>query len=131
MAATVRLTVLTGPHKGQRYCFRAPTSCLLGRGTDCFVRFTGADRDLSVSRRHCQLDIDPPLVQLQDLGSLNGTFVNGRAVGGNKGNQGAKVCEGCSTHETISSGDLITVGGTSLRVDFVECPPATAHEPIW
>jgi hypothetical protein len=131
MAATIRLTVLTGPHKGQRYCFRAPTSCLLGRAAECFVRLTGADRDLAVSRRHCQLDIDPPLVRVQDLGSLNGTFVNGHLIGGDGANAQPQRCDECPGPALIDSGDVITVGGTSLKVDVVDCPPPGVTESVW
>jgi pSer/pThr/pTyr-binding forkhead associated (FHA) protein len=35
-----------------------------------------------VSRHHCLFEIDPPYVRVLDLGSLTGTFVNGKRVGG-------------------------------------------------
>lgn len=65
MATTVRVTVETGPHKGRRFCFRGRANCLVGRAPDCFMRFVGADRDLSISRHHCQLLVDPPVMRGQ------------------------------------------------------------------
>jgi hypothetical protein len=35
MAATIRLTVLTGPHKGTRFCTRGLNACLVGRSAEC------------------------------------------------------------------------------------------------
>ncbi|SRR6266540_2557506 len=49
---------------------------VLGRGPDCAVWID----DESVSRRHARIRIDGVTAQLEDLGSRNGTFVNGRHV---------------------------------------------------
>jgi hypothetical protein len=49
---------------------------LLGRGLAC--QFVFADN--SVSRRHAELRLEDGLWHLRDLGSLNGTWVNGRRV---------------------------------------------------
>jgi len=46
---------------------------LVGRGTDCFLRI---DDDL-VSRRHARLMVGPDKVLFEDLGSRNGSKVNG------------------------------------------------------
>lgn len=53
-----------------------------------------------VSRVHCRLTLSPANeLELEDLGSTNGTFVNGRKV----------------NRVTLSDGDKLTVG----RVEFV------------
>jgi pSer/pThr/pTyr-binding forkhead associated (FHA) protein len=49
---------------------------LLGRGTDCDVRLN----DINVSRHHCLIRFRPEEVTLTDLGSSNGTYVNGHRV---------------------------------------------------
>jgi pSer/pThr/pTyr-binding forkhead associated (FHA) protein len=134
MAETVRLTVLTGLHKGRRFCFRGPTECTVGRAPDCFVRFGGAERDQCISRHHCQLHLDPPCVRVQDLGSLNGTYVNGRAIERETAKDEAASFQGDSGI-AVADGDIITIGGSSFRVDIVACPPdlpeAAEHGPIW
>jgi predicted component of type VI protein secretion system len=48
-------------------------SVVIGRGTDCDVVI----QDLKASRRHCQLTRNEGGFLLEDLGSRNGTFVNG------------------------------------------------------
>jgi predicted component of type VI protein secretion system len=124
MAITVRLKVLTGPHKDRKYCFCGPTKCHVGRAFDCFVHLSGTERDLLISRHHCQLDIDPPLVRIEDLGSQNGTYLNGKKVEP----MSKKVAA-----LPVKHGDLITIGGTTFRVDIVDCPHSAESEgePIW
>ena len=128
MVTAVRFTVLTGPHKGRRFCFCGPNRCQVGRALDCFIQLSGTERDQLISRHHCQLDIDPPSVRLRDLGSTNGTYVNGRKVESSLAEPSEKV--GC----IVNGGDLLTVGGTTLRADMVDCP-GSANEPegkpIW
>jgi pSer/pThr/pTyr-binding forkhead associated (FHA) protein len=124
MAETVRLTVLTGPHKGHRFCFRGPNEFEIGRAADCLVRLNGDVRDLCISRHHCQVYVDPPCVRVQDLGSRNGTFLNGHNLeqDGSAKDQ-AELFENGSPIGFVRHGDIITVGGHSLRVDIMACPP--------
>lgn len=124
MSITVALTVLAGPHKNRRYCFQGPVRCMVGRGDNCEVRFSGDKSDLAISRHHCRLDIDPPSVQIRDLGSLNGTYVNGKKLA---------FAEWEPTDATglqlpdlsitpLKTGDIVSLGDTSFRIDIVECP---------
>ncbi len=136
MALTVRMTVLTGRHQGQRFCFRGPTNCVVGRASDCCMRFSGADHDCSISRHHCRLIIDPPRVLVQDMNSTNGTFLNSGEI--HDAVQAAEflaLFEGTAPVGVVRSGDIITIGRTSLEVDVVDCPPdlpvAEKHEPLW
>lgn len=124
MAETLRLTIMTGPHQGRRFCFRAAGDFLVGRGADCFVHLNGSDRDRTISRHHCRLLVDPPLVSVQDLGSVNGTFINGRTAAP----ETADVPLG-----NVQHGDVVTVGGTSCLFEIVDCPPdlPPGHEPVW
>src|ERR1039457_5379171 len=75
MAATIRLTVLTGPHKGTRFCTRGLNACLVGRSAECHMRLCGENRDLAISRFHCQLLLESPVVRIQDMDSSNGTYI--------------------------------------------------------
>ena len=49
---------------------------ILGRGQDADIRF----EDELISRRHCALSFDGGSVTVEDLGSTNGTFVDGNYV---------------------------------------------------
>jgi hypothetical protein len=145
MAQTLRLTVLTGSHKNEKFCFCGATQCLVGRAADCFVQLTGTPRDRLISRHHCQLTIQLPVVKMQDLGSRNGTFINGLKVEPVPSalfpddsalfpDDEGKAGTGKETEMMVSPGDVLTIGGTTFRVDLVECPPKDCGmdgNPIW
>lgn len=50
--------------------------CLIGRADDCDIKELHA----FISQYHCELLIDDDVVIVQELGSRNGTFVNGRRI---------------------------------------------------
>src|SRR6516165_5732510 len=85
MFARVVLHAVEGELKGQHFEFTEHTLCTVGRSTSCLLHLSDDGADRTVSRRHCLLDIDPPDVQVIDLGSLNGTYVNGLRVGSRPG----------------------------------------------
>jgi hypothetical protein len=67
---------------------------LLGRGTDCDLRLV----DPGVSRHHAEIRIEGPEIVLVDLGSTNGTFVNGQPI----------------RRVTLADGARISLGRTTL-----------------
>jgi Protein of unknown function (DUF3662)/FHA domain len=67
---------------------------VIGRSRECDVRLA----DTNVSRRHAELRQDGATYWLVDLGSTNGTNLNGRRV----------------EREKLSDGDAITIGSTEL-----------------
>ena len=73
----VNLRVLAGPYEGRVFCFTQPDTFLIGRSHDAHLCLTD---DKFFSRNHCLLEITPPHCFLRDLGSTNGTFVNGKRV---------------------------------------------------
>ena len=79
----------------------------IGRHDDCQIRI----RSSQVSRRHCQLFGEGNQLILRDLDSSNGTFVNGKRVLG---------------QQTLKPGDVLTIGGVTLRVDLLGAAPKSA-----
>jgi signal transduction histidine kinase/CheY-like chemotaxis protein len=72
-----RLVVLMGPEPGRRYPLEG-RSVLIGRADECDVQLD----DTKVSRRHARLSrMEDGSWVLEDLGSRNGTHVNGEEVG--------------------------------------------------
>ncbi|HLX47701.1 MAG TPA: DUF3662 and FHA domain-containing protein [Streptosporangiaceae bacterium] len=73
--------LVSGPEPGpdgarqRTYELTTPVT-MLGRGTDCDLRLV----DPGVSRHHAELRVEDGEVVLVDLGSTNGTFVNGQPV---------------------------------------------------
>jgi pSer/pThr/pTyr-binding forkhead associated (FHA) protein len=79
----------------------------IGRHDDCLIRI----RSSQVSRRHCELHLDNDKLLLRDLGSSNGTFVNGKRVLG---------------QQALNPGDVLTVGGVTLKLDRAQDSAAQA-----
>jgi hypothetical protein len=70
-----RLVIESGPHKGEEYIVRKQTT-LIGRNEACDLVVD----DSQVSRRHCQISWDGVYCTVEDLGSTNGTFINGQPL---------------------------------------------------
>lgn len=85
---------------GTEHVFTGHASCVLGRGPECGIR-VAADE---VSRRHCQVEIRPPHVYVRDLGSRNGTYVNGESL---------DVAHG---ERELRDGDELRIGDTTVRI---------------
>jgi hypothetical protein len=81
MPASVQLRITEGIAKGKVFTFAAHDTFFLGRHPDCHVHLPD---DTFVSRHHFILEACPPQACVRDLGSRNGTYVNGRKVGGRK-----------------------------------------------
>lgn len=74
-AGTGLLHVIRGPNAGSRFLVdRDATS--IGRHPDSHIFLD----DVTVSRRHAEIDRVGTDLHLRDLGSLNGTYVNGERV---------------------------------------------------
>jgi len=52
------------------------SSTLIGRGQDCSLKIASS----KVSRRHCLITLRDSQVLVRDLGSANGTFLNGKQI---------------------------------------------------
>ena len=83
--------------------------------------------DLSVSRRHALIELTPDAVRLRDLGSKNGTTLNGRPVSRAQLAEGDRIGVGCFVCEFRSSsalGTLVTdVLDEGQRARFPSAPP--------
>lgn len=73
----VNLKVTAGPYRGRIFSFSQHDSFLIGRNPDAHLCLSD---DRYFSRNHCLLEMNPPHSFLRDLGSTNGTFVNGQRV---------------------------------------------------
>lgn len=123
MNATVTLLVSRGPMVGRQFVFDEPATCLIGRSRDCSIALPLVVDHLDVSRHHCLIEIAPPSLRVRDLGSLNGTFVNGQKIG--QRNTGLAPADVEGIHQPVVAlmdGDEIQLGAnTAFRVS-VFCP---------
>jgi pSer/pThr/pTyr-binding forkhead associated (FHA) protein len=126
MAVKVTLTFTSGTLKGQKREFTQPGKCVIGRSRDCDVHLPATLEFLRVSRRHCVLEIDLSSVQVRDLGSRNGTFLNGHNIGQSFLGAEPGSAEAFAWH-TLQEGDELRVGDTTIRVGT---PPLVEHETM-
>lgn len=77
MQGKIILEITDGVLSGQKYEYTEADRVFIGRQEDCGIVLP----ENTVSRYHCLLTINPPVVRLQDFGSLNGTFLNGKKIG--------------------------------------------------
>jgi len=104
----LRLYVQQGPRVGQAFDLTMPV-ITIGReaGNDIVLE------DPQVSRHHARLTQQGGLYIVEDLGSTNGTFLNGRRV---------------MTPMPINAGDKLGLGDTVvLEVQFGAAPPAAMY----
>lgn len=77
---------LNGPEPGQIYHIRAGTT-VIGRGDECQIQIV----EKGVSKQHAQIQVQGDRVQIKDLGSTNGVFVNGIRVSSSRLRSGDKI----------------------------------------
>lgn len=80
-----------------RHPFRHPR-VQVGRQRECDLALA----DEGVSHRHCEFAADEDFFLVRDLGSQNGTFVNGRRV----------------LEAKLRDGDEVRIGGTRIKVEL-------------
>lgn len=114
MSGKLKLEVTEGPIKGKVFTFEEHDTFIFGRLPECHARFPD---DTMVSRHHFILEVNPPDACVRDLGSLNGTYVNGTKYGGRQENETPE--EGAKRkypEVNLKDGDQIMVGETVLVV---------------
>ena len=124
MSARITITATGGPCKVREFVFTSRTICTVGRSDDHLLRIQGDGSNLIVSRRHCLLDIDPPTVRVRDLGSLNGTFVNGRKIGQREnGTPPWEAVPADLDGVELHDGDRVVVGSSEFLIDIQNSAP--------
>lgn len=94
-----RLIVTNGPHVGMAAEVDQPgTYAVIGRSPDCAILL----EDDYVSTRHARIVNGDSGLYLEDLGSTNGTYVNGRRI---------------AAPTTVGTEDEIRIGRTILRLE--------------
>lgn len=92
----VKLKVMHGPSAGKEIKIQK-TPFVIGRSDECHLR----PKSDAISRRHCEIHFVDTQVVIHDLGSKNGTLVNGDRVEGKR---------------TLKMGDHLKVGPLEFEV---------------
>jgi S1-C subfamily serine protease len=111
----IEFTFGTGARAGQTEEFSQPF-VQIGRHPHCDLRFD-PDRDLDVSSRHATVLQQGEMFILRDLGSTNGTFVNGKRL---------------ASDHVVAHGDEIQFGksGPKVKVQIVRQQRTGANQTL-
>jgi pSer/pThr/pTyr-binding forkhead associated (FHA) protein len=94
------LRFISGKYQGGEFPLRPHREIIIGRSSELDMVLV---EDM-VSRKHAKITTDDKAVTIQDLGSTNGTFVNGEKV--------RKV--------ELKDGDRILIGTSIIKLVFVD-----------
>ncbi|MGE3779944.1 MAG: FHA domain-containing protein [Pirellulaceae bacterium] len=106
----VILRVVSGPDEGKCIWLREEQVLRFGRATHADHAFPS---DSQMSGLHCGVECQGKLCRVRDLGSTNGTYVNGERVG----------------ERELNHGDEILAGRTRIRVEIDERPRTEIRVP--
>lgn len=95
-AGSIDLIVVGGPAAGLRFTLQ-PGVYTLGRGSTCDLQV----RDPLLSRQHARLRVTPTELSIGDLGSRNGSFVDGSPL---------------TSELAVGEGAALELGGSVIRV---------------
>jgi pSer/pThr/pTyr-binding forkhead associated (FHA) protein len=84
---------------------------LIGRGSDCDLRL----HDAAISRHHCLLRVRGDEATISDLGSSNGTFLNGQRV---------------RSQAVIRNGDRLQLGDHVYLLQVGDKDPRNEHPDV-
>jgi hypothetical protein len=105
--ADVQIVVVDGPNTGRE--FELSGAVVVGRDQSAGLVID----DPEASRRHASLSVEGTTVSVEDLGSTNGTFVNGARISGTK---------------ELAGGDKVRIGTTVFELQIAHAEPEP--EPI-
>jgi pSer/pThr/pTyr-binding forkhead associated (FHA) protein len=94
------LRFISGKYQGGEFPLRPNREIIIGRSSDLDMVLV---EDM-VSRKHAKITTDEHVVTIQDLGSTNGTFVNGEKV----------------RKADLKDGDRILIGTSIIKIVFVD-----------
>jgi pSer/pThr/pTyr-binding forkhead associated (FHA) protein len=108
---------MDGTMAGMQYVFADHGARLIGRSSNCDVRLPCTPEFSTASRHHCLLEIISDAVWVRDLGSRNGTFINGLRISSsvNRLNFGPANYP-LFTGYALEDGDELSVAGIVFRV---------------
>ena len=92
------LRFISGKYQGGEYPLQEAGELVIGRSSELDMVLI---EDM-VSRKHAKIQMQADQIWIEDLGSTNGTFVNGARV---------------TTARLLAPGDIVRIGQTDLQVE--------------
>lgn len=107
----VRLSVTNGKANVKQVVLGPET--IIGRSQECNLKIASSQ----VSRRHSRITVSDTEVRVSDLGSANGTFLNGRALPP-------------ETEVVVAPGNALTIGPLRFVFQFTPPVPRKVAQPV-
>ncbi len=106
------VTVVAGPDRGKQLSLQGsePGPSIVGTGAAAALRLT----DAAVSRRHLSLESAASGLRLRDLGSTNGTVLDGHSI----------------IEVFLRGGELLRLGQTVLRIEATGAASPASVQPV-
>jgi DNA-binding NtrC family response regulator len=111
-SSSFEILVTEGPDTGKRIVLddTRPARLLVGSGALCDLRLGGRD----VSRRHLALELGESALRIEDVGSTNGTFINGVRI----------------REALLTGGEVVRLGSTSLQIERTKATAAPLSSAV-
>ncbi|MDH5672877.1 MAG: DUF4388 domain-containing protein [Myxococcales bacterium] len=100
---------ISGKYQGGEFPLPPDSEVVVGRSSDLDMVLV---EDM-VSRRHSKITVKGDAITIQDLGSTNGTFVNGERI----------------EHAALSEGDRVLIGTSIIKLVTTDAAPASVARP--
>ncbi len=104
------LRFISGKYQGGEFPLAEGVPVVVGRSSDLDMVLV----EEMVSRRHARIELTGGVVQVEDLGSTNGTFVNGERV----------------IRGALAEGDRLLIGTSILKLVILEEQKSGARSPL-
>jgi pSer/pThr/pTyr-binding forkhead associated (FHA) protein len=104
------LKFISGKYQGGEFPLRPNREIIIGRSSDLDMVLV---EDM-VSRKHAKISTDDHSVSIQDLGSTNGTFVNGEKVRAIRLKEGDRILVGTSIIKLVTANGEAPIPSSSL-----------------
>lgn len=128
MDRRISLTITEGSLTGKGFTLNERGRYVIGRANDCDIRLAEGLYSQSISRHHCVLALDPPGLRVRDLGSRNGTFVNGENIGQREGLEPLEDDLTDFIDFELHDGDELRVGGFTFQIHIQDW--SAVHDPL-
>ncbi|MBN1607070.1 MAG: DUF4388 domain-containing protein [Polyangiaceae bacterium] len=108
----VALRFISGKYQGGEYPLEEGHEVLVGRSSDLDMVLV----EEMVSRRHARIELRDGIISIEDLGSTNGTFVNGEKIVRGQLREGDRVLIGTSILKVVVGVEPAAAGARKMEV---------------
>ncbi len=120
------LKFISGKYQGGEFPLRPNREIIIGRSSDLDMVLV---EDM-VSRKHAKISTTGPQIIIQDLGSTNGTFVNGEKIKKIRLKEGDRILIGTSIMKLVAQDPASALGASTEAEARARMESNAAHRPL-